>query len=243
MKKMTNNLRLDDLNLDGLKLYQYVDGYAFTSDSVILSNFIKATHKDTCVEIGSGSGVISVLVNYKCKPQKIVCFEMQEKYANLTKLNFEFNKMNNVEIICDKIQNYKNHITKPVSVVYSNPPYYKNDVCKKSEKEEIAIAKHEQYLTLEELICCASKMLKFGGKFYFVYPAQRLDEIFVLLDKYNLTPKRMFFAQPTINKNANTVYLECHKGGKCGVKILPTLVTNNLDGDYVTTIQKLYRDS
>ncbi len=240
---MTNNLRLDDLNLDGLKLYQYVDGYAFTSDSVILANFIKTTHKDVCVEIGSGSGIISVLVNYKCKPQKIVCFEMQEKYANLTKLNFEFNKMNNVDIICDKVQNYKNHIEKPVDVVFCNPPYYKNNVCKKSEKEEIAIAKHEQYLTLEELIYCASKMLKFGGKFYFVYPAQRLDEIFVLLAKYNLTPKRMFFAQPTINKDANTVYIECHKGGKCGVKILPTLVTNNLDGDYVITIQKLYRDS
>ena len=240
---MTNSLRLDDLNLNGLKLYQYIDGYAFTSDSVILSNFIKTTKKDICVEIGSGSGIISILVNYKCTPQKIICFEMQEKYANLTKMNFEFNKMENFEIICDKIQNYKNYLANPVDVVFSNPPYDKNNVCKRSEKEEIAIAKHEQYLTLEELICSASKILKFGGKFYFVYPAQRLDEIFVLLDKYKLTPKRVFFAQPTINKDANTVYIECHKCGKCGVKVLPTLVTNNLDGDYVTTIQKLYRDS
>lgn len=236
-------LRLDDLNLDGLKIYQYKQGYSFTSDSVILSNFIKTTHKDNCVEIGTGSGIISVLVNYKCKPSSITAFEIQEKYAQLSKLNLEYNNMNNVTVICDKVQNYKKYLEKTVDVVFCNPPYYKDNVCKQSELKEIAIAKHEQFLPLSELIECASKMLKFGGKFYFVYPAQRLDEIFVLLTKFNMSPKRLFFAQPTIKKDANTVYIECHKGGKIGVKVLPTLVTNNLDGDYVTTINKLYRDS
>ena len=224
-------------------MYQYKDGYNFTSDSVILANFVKAKHSDVCVEIGAGSGVISVLANYKNKPQKIYAFELQQKYAELSAKNVEYNRMQNtISIINDNVNNFKSHLTKEVDVVFSNPPYYKSGICKKSEKEEIAICKHETFLPLEQLIKVASKMLKFGGKFYFVYPASRLDEIFAELKVNNLQPKKMFFAQPTENKQANTVYLECVKGGKAGVKILPVLVTNTLDGEYVQTIQKLYRD-
>ena len=86
-------LRLDDLNLDGLKIYQYKSGYNFTSDSVLLANFVKAKHTDTCVEIGAGGGVISILVEHKNKPQKIIAVEMQETYANLCQKNVEFNNI------------------------------------------------------------------------------------------------------------------------------------------------------
>lgn len=236
-------LRLDDLNLDNLKLYQYIEGYNFTSDSVILANFVKAKKSDVCVEIGAGSGIISVLVNYKNNPQKIYAFELQEKYAILAQKNVDFNNMQtSIEVINSNIKNFKDYLNKEVDVVFCNPPYYKSGVCKQSENEDIAICKHENYLPLSDLIKSASKLLKFGGKFYFVYPANRLDEIMVELSKNNLQPKKMFFAQPTTNKNANTVYIQCIKGGRLGVNILPTLVTNNLDGEYVQTIQKLYRD-
>ena len=85
-------------------------------------------------------------------------------------------------------------------------------------------------------------MLKFKGKFFVVYPANRISELIYELVKNNLQPKKMFFAQPTDNKNANTVFIECIKGGKTGTIVMPTLITNNLDGEYVETIQKLYRD-
>lgn len=235
-------LRLDDLNLDNLKLYQYKSGYGFTSDSVILSNFIKAKKTDVCVEIGTGSGIISILVNYKNGPKKIYAFEIQEKYATLAQKNIEYNQMRNVEIINSDIKNYKSYLEKQVDVVFCNPPYYKEGICKQSENEDIAICKHEKHLPLKTLLETASKLLKFGGKFYFVYPANRLDEIMVELNKQGLQPKKMFFCQPNINKKANTVFIQCIKGGKLGVNILPTLITNNLDGEYVQTIQKLYRD-
>ena len=237
-------LRLDDLNLDGLKLYQYTHGYGFTSDSVILSNFIKTKKSDTCVEIGTGSGIISVLVCYKNNPQKIYAFEMQNKYCELAQKNIDLNNMQDkIQIIESKVQDYKNHLNFFVDVVFCNPPYYKSGVCKVSNQDDIAICKHEKFLPLNELIFCASKMLKFGGKFFFVYPANRLDEVMFELNKNKLQPKRMFFVQPNQVKNANTVFIECIKGGKNGVTILPTLVTNSLDGDYVQTIQKLYKNS
>ena len=233
--------RLDDLNLDGLKLYQYPEGYNFTSDSVLLANFVKTKHSDICVEIGSGSGIISILVNYKTKPKKIFAFEIQKKYANLCEKNVEFNNMQNViQTINDDIKNYNKYINKQVDIVFCNPPYFAN--VQKSESEEIAICKHESYLPLKQLLEITSKMLKFGGKFFIVYPATRIAELMYELINVSLQPKKIFFAQPNANKNANTVFVECIKNGKNGTIVMPTLITNNLNGDYISTIQKLYRD-
>lgn len=233
--------RLDDLNLDGLKLYQYKNGYTFTSDSVLLANFVNAKKSDTCVEIGAGSGVISILVNHKTKPKQIFAFEFQQKYADLMQQNLEYNNITNIQVIADKVQNFNKYLTNQVDVVFCNPPYYDcGDIV--SKNDEVMIAKHQKFLPLDELILCAQKMLKFGGKFYVVYPANRVSELIFELKKQKLEPKKMFFAQPTESKNANTVFVECAKGGKAGVVVLPTLITNNLDGEYVQTIQKLYRD-
>ena len=158
------------------------------------------------------------------------------------KNEFDIGEKSNIEIIESKIQNYKEFLNFNVDVVFCNPPYYKNDTCQKSEDESIAMCKHESFLPLDDLVDCASKMLKFKGKFYIVYPASRVCELIYKLKQSKLEPKKMFFAQPTLEKEANTVYIECIKGGKEGVNVLPTLVTNTLDGDYVQTIQKLYRD-
>lgn len=243
-KIQMSSLRLDDLNLGGLKIYQYTDLYCFTSDSVLLANFVKVGHKDECVEIGAGSGIISILVNYKLKPQKIFAFEMQEKMSDLCKKNIEYNSMQQqIEVINDKVQNYATYFkNNKFDVVFCNPPYYKKEGCVESAKEEILKSKHEKFLPLNELALYASKMLKFGGKFYIVYPASRLSELIYSLKKNKLEPKKLFFAQPNENKNASTVYVECIKNGKEGTVVLPTLLTNNLSGDYVQTIQKLYRD-
>ncbi len=233
--------RLDDLNLDGLKLFQYKDGYCFTSDSVLLANFVKTKKSDICVEIGAGSGIISVLVNHKTSPQKIYAFEMQKKYADLMQENLEYNNIKNIEVICDRIQNCDKYIKNQVDVIFCNPPYYNSgDIV--SQNDEIKIAKHEKFLPLDQLVICVNKMLKFGGKFYVVYPAERISELIFELKNKKIQPKRLFFAQPTENKNANTVFVECIKGGKNGTVVMPTLITNNLDGEYVQTIQKLYRD-
>lgn len=236
--------RLDDLNLDGLQLLQNPSGYNFTSDSVLLANFVSAKHTHTCLEIGAGCGVISILVNYKTKPKKIIAFEFQKSLADLAENNVKLNKMSeNISILHQKIQNYANFIkNESIDVVFSNPPYYNSANNFVSANAEVANAKHEINLSLSELCGIVKNVLVFGGKFYVMYPAERLVEIVSELTKNNLMPKRMFFVQPTLNKNASVVLIECVKGGKNGVKILPTLITNTLDGDYVQTIQKLYKN-
>lgn len=235
--------RLDDLNLDGLQIIQKINGYGFTSDSVLLANFVKTKKQDTCVEIGTGCGIISILVNYKEKPNKILAFEIQENASELAKRNVELNKMQNkIEIICDKVQNFKTYIKDgEVDVVFSNPPYFKYDKNVCGVEQEKVCSRFDLHLPLCDFFECSSKMLKFGGKLYFVNDSQRLNECFCEMEKYNLKPKRIYFVHPNENKNSTVFLCEATKGGKENLIIMPPLFTNNLDGDYIQTIQKLYK--
>ena len=234
--------RLDDLNLEGLKIIQKVGGYGFTSDSVLLANFVQTKHSDTCLEIGAGSGIISVLVNYKEKPKHIYAFEIQEDQAELAKRNFDLCQMPNIKTICDRVQNWQRYFENgQIDVVFSNPPYFKYDENVCGQNIQKVISRFDKELSLNDFFECSSKMLKFGGKLYFVQDSSRMDECFEVMKKFNLTPKRMYFVHPNQNKNSSVFLCEAVKGGKSDLKILPPLFANNLDGDYVQTIQKLYK--
>lgn len=234
--------RLDDLNLDGLKIIQKVGGYGFTSDSVLLANFVQTKHSDFCVEIGAGSGIISVLVNYKEKPKQICAFEIQKDQAELAMRNIDLCNMPNIKIINDKVQNWNNYIkTGDVDVVFSNPPYFKYDKNVCGQNEQKILSRFDKELSLNDFFDSISKMLKFGGKLYFVQSAERVCQCFDIMKNYQLSPKRMYFVHPNQNKNSTVFLCEAVKGGKDGVVVMPPLFTNNLDGDYIQTIQKLYK--
>lgn len=234
--------RLDDLCLDGLKLIQKIGGYGFTSDSVLLANFVKAKKNHTCVEIGTGSGIISVLVNYKEKPKQIFAFELLAGQADLAKRNASLNNMPQINVIEDAVQNYKKYINDgEVDVVFSNPPYFKFDPNVCGQQEEKIASRFDKYLRISEFFECASKMLKFGGSLFFVQDSARLAECFNEMKRVNLSPKRIYFVHPNGSKNSTVFLCEAKKGGKDGIVVMPPLFTNNLDGDYVETIQKLYK--
>lgn len=238
--------RLDDLQLDDLKIIQDKNKYNFTSDSALLANFVSTKKSDKCVEIGCGSGVISILVNHKCSPQKIFAFEIQNSMADLAKRNIDLNKLSEkIEIINAPIQDFEKYIQKgSINVIFSNPPYMKiNNQSLINLNEEIAISRHEIKLNLHDLISCSSKLLKFGGKLYLVHRSERLSEIFAEMNKNQLEPKRMFFVSPSDNKKPNIVLIEAQKGAKPGLKVLPTLIVNDIDGNYLYTIQKLYKEN
>jgi tRNA1Val (adenine37-N6)-methyltransferase len=235
---------IDDLQLDGLKIIQNRSKYCFTSDSAILANFINAKKSDTLCEIGTGSGVISILVNYKCQPKKITAFEIQPYMADIAQRSVLLNNLaDKIEIINSPIQDCFNFVKREsFDVVFSNPPYQKvssNSFVNKNEEE--AISRHEIKLSLDELLDYSKKLLKYGGKLYVVYDAKRTAELIYKLKQNNLEPKKMFFTSPSENKNPILVLIESVKGGKEGLTVLPTLITNDKNGDYIYTIQKLYK--
>ena len=147
-----------------------------------------------------------------------------------------------IEIINSPIQDFEKYVKREsFDVVVSNPPYRK--VGQKSLislREEEAISKHEVKLNLDELVSCAKNLLKFGGKFFLVYDATRTAELIYKLKQNNLEPKIMFFTSPSPTKNPVLVLIEAVKGGKEQVNVLPTLITNDKDGNYIYTIQNLY---
>lgn len=241
--ELNSNERIDDLQFASLKIIQDKSKYCFTSDAAILANFVKAKKTETVCEIGTGTGVISILLSKKQNPKKIVAFEIQESAANLAKRNVELNNLENqIEIINAPIQDYLKFVRREsFDVVATNPPYTKlskSGLVSKCEEE--AISKHEVCLTLSELISCSTKLLKFGGRFYVVYDAKRTAELIYKLKQNNLEPKKMFFTAASENSNPILVLIEAVKGGKEGICILPTLITNDKDGNYLFSIQKLY---
>lgn len=240
---LKENERLDDLQLGGLKIIQDKTKYCFTSDSAILANFVSAKKSDKVCEIGTGTGVISILLTHKQNPEKIYAFEVQKETAELAKRNVDLNLLNDkIEIINSPIQDFEKYVKREsFDVVVSNPPYRKvNKKSLISLREEEAISKHEVKLNLDELVLCAKNLLKFGGKFFLVYDATRTAELIYKLKQNNLEPKIMFFTSPSPTKNPVLVLIEAVKGGKEQVNVLPTLITNDKDGNYIYTIQNLY---
>lgn len=228
--------RLEDLQCNGLKIIQSKNLYTFTSDSIILANFVKTKVNDIAVEIGAGCGVISILMQEKNKVKKIYAFELQKQMQDLCEKNIELNNLTDKIILCkDDVKNFDKFLmTGSVDVVFSNPPYFKETDFKQSQVKKIA--KEEVCLPLESLVNVANKMLKFGGNFYCCYCSERACELVASLQKNGFAVKEMFFTENG-KGDVKLVVLRAVKGGKNGCKIYPNLVTNEEDGGYLEKLQ------
>ena len=161
------NERLDDLQFNNLFIIQNPELYCFTSDAVELCNFVKCGVKDRIVDLCSGSGIIGILAQAKTKAKQVYLVEIQESLADMSRRSVEYNKLTNVEVVNAPLQNIHKQIGDGFEVVVCNPPYKITNGGELSEKPEMAMCKHEITVTLEEIVCEASKLLKFGGKFYY----------------------------------------------------------------------------
>lgn len=211
--------RLDDLQCKGMMIYQDSDSYCFTSDAVHLANFVKASKNAKVIDLCSGSGVIGILVFVKNHIDSVKLVEIQSHLAKLSEDSVKYNNLQkNIEIINKPLQNISDEIGKEkYEIVVCNPPYKQVGENLKNVKQDIAIARHEIKVTLEEIICEAAKLLKFGGKFYTILKEERLCDLITLSRKYNLEPKELRII--TSVKGANVVMMQASKGGKSGLKI------------------------
>ena len=233
--KLEKGERLEDLQCKGLKIVQNKDLYTFTSDSVLLANFVKTKKNDVVVEIGAGCGVISILVQAKNNLKKIFAFEIQDKMQELCKKNIKLNDLSKkIDLIWDDIKNFKKYIhPASVDVVFSNPPYFKPTNFVQTEVKKIA--KEEVCLNYVDLLKVAAKLLKDGGSFYCCYPAERICEFVTECQNNKLPVKELFFTENGKGE-IKLALVKCTKGGKNGVKILPTLTTNEENGNYLESL-------
>jgi tRNA1Val (adenine37-N6)-methyltransferase len=236
---------IDDLICRGFKIIQHKNSYRFAIDAVILANFVKAGARDTVLDLGTGSGVIPMLLAAKTSASKIVGVEIVEQIAKRAQRSVTLNNLGErVEIVCGDIKNAPNRFGREsFSVVVTNPPYMKVNEGKISPNIEVAFARHEIGTTLDDVVKTATSLLCFGGRFYMVYRTVRLADAICSLRACHLEPKIIRFVQPDPLKQPNLFLLMAKKGGRPGLKISPPLVVYDLGGNYTEEVTHMYFES
>lgn len=208
-------------SIKDIKLFQPKRGYRFSVDALLLEDFISAKQLHAGMELGAGSGIISILLAKRLKDTKIIAVEIQKSLARCAKKNVVLNELEGrIEILNEDIKNLKKYFPpNKFDFVFSNPPFRKVKSGRLSIDEERAAARHEIKITLNDIITTASYLLKNTGRFYLIYHPFRLIELIGLLHKARLEPKRMKFVHSRIGEEAKMVLIEAVKGSGAWLKV------------------------
>lgn len=209
----------------------------------MLSDFARnIRNNSTVLDLGTGNGIISILLCGKTNLKKIIGIEIQEKSFSLAKRNIELNKLEDkFEVINCDLNNLSTHFANfSVDAIVTNPPYKKLNTGKTNDCLEKLIARHEIKCSLEDVIKVSSNLLKNKGSFYMVHKAERLAEIIYTLKKYKLEPKRLRMVHPNMNKEPNLILIEAVKGANPFLKMEKPLFVYNLNNTYTNEIFEIY---
>ena len=234
--------RIDELGINNYKIIQKKSGFCFGIDAVLLANFVDAYKNESVLDLGTGTGIIPILLTAKKSPGKITGIEIFEEMVQMAKASVKLNNLEDrIEIRSMDIKEAKNKLNnKLFDIVVSNPPYTKYGGGITNESEYKKIARHEILCTLEDLISSASKLTKQYGRFYMVHRPNRLVDIISLMRAYKLEPKLMRFVYPKAGKKPNLVLIMGIKSSRPQMEILPSLYVYNKDGAYTKEIIEIY---
>ncbi|SHK17213.1 tRNA1(Val) (adenine(37)-N6)-methyltransferase [Paramaledivibacter caminithermalis] len=239
---LKENERIDDLQCKGLKIIQNSKGFCFGIDAVLLSNFCEIKKNAKIVDLGTGTGIVPILIAGKSTAEKIYGIEIQKEVADMARRSIKLNNLEErIEIINEDIKNIEGLIeVNSIDVVVSNPPYMEPHGGLKNPEDLKAISRHEIKCTLEDIIKITSRLLKHNGYFYLVHRPHRLVDIMFLCRKYKLEPKKLRFVHPNKNKKPNLILLKCIKAAKPELKFLNPLYVYGEDGSYTDEIYEIY---
>lgn len=232
---LKENERIDDLQCNGFRIIQNPSHFCLGTDAVLLANFAGGKKTAKAIDLGTGTGIIPILMLAKGKAKEFTALEIQENMVEMARrsaaLNGISDRLNVVHGDIKEVRNLFKHDS--FDIVTSNPPYIVDDGGYHNPTESVNIARHEILVKLEDVISAASFLLKGNGKFAMVHKPFRLGEIIRLMQRYNIEPKRMQLVQPNEKGEANMVLIEGIKSGKSGMKILRTINVYNMDGSHI----------
>lgn len=235
--------RIDNLQYKGLKIIQNTEGFCFGIDSVLLTEFAKDMKKNkTIVDLGTGTGIIGILLTKKVEASKVIGVELQKDVAQMAKRSVELNNLQNVMQIINEDVHSLSLEKNSFDYIVTNPPYKKKGTGIINKEDKQFISRHETTVNLEEWIEVASNLLKDNGAIYMVHRPERLNEIIQDLRKYKLEPKRIRFVYPKKNKDANLVLIKAVKYANEFLKVEKPLIIYNEDGSYTDEILKIYEE-
>lgn len=225
--KLKPGERLDDLQLKGYEIIQDPGRFCFGIDAVMLSDFAKIKKEEIVLDLGTGTGILPILLAAKTQGKHFTGLEIQEESADMALRSVEHNRLQDkIDIVTGDIKEAA-EIFKPAffDVIITNPPYMLEQHGLQNPQDAKAIARHEVLCTLDDILRESGKLLQESkGRFYMIHKPFRLAEILVKMNSYKIEPKRLQFIHPYVNKEPTMVLIEGIKGGKSRVKIEPPVI-------------------
>lgn len=233
---------LDYLLSGNVKILQKKKGYRFSIDSILLAHFVRVKEEQKVVDLGTGSGVIPIILATKVKTTEIWGVEIQEELAEMATRNIEMNHLQGrVHILKGDARNLADRMdSEGFDIVLTNPPYRKFRSGRLNLQREKAIARHEITGSLADMSKIAFRLLRPKASFYLVYPAGRIVDLITCIRESRLEPKRLRLIHPNVRKGAQLILVEAIKGGGPGVEIHPPLFIHDLNGQYSEEMQSIY---
>ncbi len=234
--------RIDDLGCNNLKIIQNPDWFCFGMDAVLLSNYCDIKPNSTVVDLGTGTGIIPILLTGKNKISKIYGIELQSEVAEMAKRSIKLNNLEDkIEILNINLKDAERVLgNNKFDVVTSNPPYMDKETGLKNNTDNKTISRHEVECTLRDVIQTASRLLTHNGRFFLVHRPNRIVDILTILREFKLEPKNIRFVHPKAGKSPNLVLIKAIKAAKPDLKFEDPLYVYNEDGTYTGEILDIY---
>lgn len=233
---MTNELRpgerLDDLQIGGFELIQDPKKFCFGVDAVFLSDFVRVRPGENVLDMGTGNGIIPVLLSAKTEARHITGLEIQEDTAEMARRSVAHNHLEDrIDIVTGDIKEAA-ELFKPAffDVITTNPPYMLADHGMRNPDDAKAIARHEVLCSLDDILRESMRLMQDKSRFYMIHRPFRLTEIMIKMHQYKIEPKRIRFIHPYIDKEPVMVLVEGVRGAKPRVTVEPPLIIYDRNG-------------
>lgn len=236
------NERLDALHRNGYFIIQDPKRFCFGMDAVLLSGFAQAKQGEHVLDLGTGTGIIPILMEAKTKAEDFTALEIQEESADMARRSVLYNHLENkIKIVTGDIKDASRIFgASSFDVITTNPPYMIDAHGISSATDAKAIARHEVLCDLDDILRESARILRPGGRFYMVHRPFRLAEIFAKMVAYKIEPKRMKLVYPYVDKEPNMVLLEGLRGGKSRLTVEKPLIVYKEQGRYTDEIYDIY---
>lgn len=240
--ELRENERIDDLQRNGYGIIQKKGAFCFGMDAVLLSGFAAVRPGEEALDLGTGTGIIPILLEAKSEGRHFTGLEIQPEMADMARRSVAYNHLEHkIEIVTGDIKEAGQLFDlASFDVITSNPPYMNDSHGLKNPDLPKAIARHEVLCTLEDVVRAAAVLLKPGGRFYMVHRPHRLIDIISVMRQYRLEPKRMKLVHPFADREANMVLIESVRGGKPMVKVEAPIIVYKEPGVYTDEIYEIY---
>ncbi len=234
--------RIDDLQRNGYGIIQNPKKFCFGMDAVLLSGFAREASGERLLDLGTGTGIIPILMEAKTKIPHLTGLEIQPESADMARRSVALNGLEEKISIVEGDIKEADRIFEAASFdcITSNPPYMIGQHGLTGENEAKMIARHEVLVTFEEIAAVTEKLLRPGGHFYLVHRPFRLAEIMTTLSAHHLEPKRMQLVYPFVDKEPNMVLLEAVRGGNPRMTVEKPLIVYKEPGVYMPEILEVY---